>query len=151
MHKVLLLIFFLFFVISVFAGKITGIITDDKDKPLPYASILVKESGRGTTANQEGRYSLELNPGDYTIVVQYVGFAKQEQKVHMDNSDKHLDFTLKPQQLQLKDVVVSSSREDPAYAIIRHAIKKREEYRTALDSFTCEAYIKTLIKTRANL
>jgi hypothetical protein len=141
--------FSLFFVISVFAGKITGIITDDKGKPLPYASIVVKENGRGTTANQEGRYSLELNPGDYTIVVQYVGFTKQEQKVQMGDGDKYLDFTLKPQQLQLKDVVVSSSREDPAYAIIRHAIKKREEYRTALDSFTCEAYIKTLIKTRA--
>ena len=46
-------------------------------------------------------------------------------------------------------MVVSSGSEDPAYAIIRHAIKKREEYRNALDSFTCEAYIKTLIKTRS--
>jgi hypothetical protein len=149
MHKVLPLLFSLLFTVTAFAGKLTGIITDDKGKPLPYASVSVKENGRGTTANQEGRYSIELNTGDYTIVVQYVGFTKQEQKIHIDSSDKHLDFTLQPQQLQLKDVVVSSDREDPAYAIIRHAIKKREEYRTALDSFTCEAYIKTQIKTRA--
>ncbi len=149
MHKILSLLLTAFFATTVFAGRITGTITDDKGKPLPYASISVKEKGSGTTANQEGHYSLELNPGDYTIVVQYVGFAKQEKKVHIDNTDKQLDFTLVPQQLQLNDVVVSSSREDPAYAIIRHAIKKREEYRTALDSFTCEAYIKTLIKTRA--
>jgi hypothetical protein len=140
---------FLFLATASFAGKITGVISDDKGKPLPYASILVKEKGTGTTANQEGRYSLELSPGDYTIIVQYVGFAKQEHKIHMDSDNKRLDFILKPQQLQLNDVVVSSSREDPAYAIIRHAIKKREGYRTALDSFTCEAYIKTLIKTRA--
>ena len=149
MHKILPLIFSLFFATAAFAGKITGIISDDKGNPLQYASITVKEKGIGTTANQEGRYSLELSAGDYTIIVQYVGFAKLEQKVHIDNNDKHLDFILKPLQLQLKDVVVSSGSEDPAYAIIRHAIKKREEYRTALDSFTCEAYIKTLIKTRA--
>jgi len=149
MYKILLLTSSLFFTITVFAGKLTGIIADDKGKPLAYASILVKENGRGTTANQEGRYLLDLNAGDYTIVVRYVGYAKQEQKVHIGNDDVHLDFKLQPQQLQLKDVVVSSNREDPAYAIIRHAIKKREEYRIALDSFTCEAYIKTFIKTRA--
>src|SRR5438477_10056914 len=149
LNKVLPLAFFLFFTITASAGKITGIITDDKGNPLAYASILIKENGRGTTANQDGHYSLELSAGDYTIVVQYVGFARQEQKVHMENADTHLDFVLKPLQLQLKDVIVSTGGEDPAYAIIRNAIKKREEYRTALDSFTCEAYIKTLIKTRA--
>jgi hypothetical protein len=148
-NKILLVLFILFFTITAFAGKITGVISDDKGNPLPYASITIKEKHIGTTANQEGRYSLELSAGDYTIVVQYVGFAKLEQKVHIDDTDKHLDFTLHPSQLQLKDVVVSSGSEDPAYAIIRHAIKKREGYRTALDSFTCEAYIKTLIKTRA--
>jgi len=148
-YKILLLFFITFFTVTAFAGKITGVISDDKGNPLPYASITIKEKHIGTTANQEGHYSLELSAGDYTIIIQYVGFAKLEQKVHIDDNDKHLDFSLHPSQLQLKDVVVSSGAEDPAYAIIRHAIKKREEYRTALDSFTCEAYIKTLIKTRA--
>src|SRR4029077_15775373 len=31
---------------------------------------------------------------------------------------------------------------------IRHAIKKRKDYQNPLDSFTCEAYIKTLIRSR---
>jgi len=148
-NSFLLLLLILFFTTNAIAGKITGVISDDKGNPLPYASISIKEKNTGTTANQQGYYSLELNAGDYTLIVQYVGFAKLEQKIHMDNTDKRVDFTLHPSQLQLKDVVVSSNREDPAYAIIRNAIKKREEYRNALDSFSCEAYIKTLIKTRA--
>lgn len=45
-------------------------------------------------------------------------------------------------------VVVRPGGEDPAYAIIRHAIKKRKDYENPLDSFTCEAYIKTLARTR---
>jgi hypothetical protein len=48
----------------------------------------------------------------------------------------------------MKEVVVKPGGEDPAYEIIRHAIKKRKDYEAPLDSFTCEAYIKTLIKTR---
>jgi len=148
MNKTLLLIIILLFLNKAFAGKISGTVYDEKNAPLPYASILIKESGRGTTANQEGRYSLELTAGNYTIVVQYVGYAKQEKKIHVENSNLQLDFKLQPQQLKLNDVVVKSNAEDPAYAIIRNAIKKREEYRTALDSFTCEAYIKTLLKTR---
>ncbi len=148
MHKILLLLFIVFSS-TAFAGKITGTIKDDKGNALSYASISVKEKSSGTTANQQGHYQLELSAGDYTIVVQYVGFAKQEKKVHVSDADMQLDFVLQPSQLQLKDVVISSGREDPAYNIIRHAIKKREEYHNALDSFTCEAYIKTLIKTRA--
>jgi len=148
-NTILLLSLILFFTTNAIAGKITGVISDDKGNPLPYASITIKEKNTGTTANQQGYYSLELNAGEYTLVIQYVGFAKLEQKIHVDNTDKRVDFTLHPSQLQLKDVVISSNREDPAYAIIRQAIKKRDEYRDALDSFTCEAYIKTLIKTRS--
>lgn len=148
MQKILPFLFILFST-AAFAGRITGTIKDDKGNTLPYASVSIKEKGSGTTANQQGYYSLELAAGDYTIVVQYVGFAKQEKKVHVTDAGMQLDFMLKPSQLQLKDVVVSSNGEDPAYAIIRHAIKKRQAYHDALDSFTCEAYIKTLIKTRA--
>ena len=148
MQKILPLLFILFST-AAFAGRITGTIKDDKGNALPYASVSIKEKGSGTTANQQGHYSLELAAGDYTIVVQYVGFAKQEKKVHVTDAGMQLDFMLKPSQLQLKDVVVSSNGEDPAYAIIRHAIKKRQAYHDALDSFTCEAYIKTQIKTRA--
>jgi hypothetical protein len=49
----------------------------------------------------------------------------------------------------MKEVVVKADAEDPAYEIIRHAIKKRKSYENPLDSFTCEAYIKTLLKTRS--
>ena len=71
--------------------------------------------------------------------------------MHVTAEDMQLNFELEPQQLQLNDVVVKSGAEDPAYEIIRNAIKKRPEYRSPLDSFTCEAYIKTLMKTRKPL
>ncbi len=43
---------------------------------LVYASILVKGTTQGTTANKEGNYFLQLEPGTYTIVAQYVGYNR---------------------------------------------------------------------------
>ena len=143
---------FNFFFINIFfyahAGKISGTVTDDKGNILPFASILVKGTSKGTTTNNEGKYFLELDAGKYTIISQYVGFARQEKTINVTNENIKLDFQLSLQQLSLQEVVVHPGGEDPAYEIIRQAIKKRKDYENPLDSFTCEAYIKTLIKTR---
>jgi hypothetical protein len=130
------------------ARKISGTVTDDKGNILAYASILVKGTGKGTTTNNEGRYFLELDPGNYTIICQYVGYTRVEKKITVAEGSNTLDFQLSQQQLTMQAVVVRPGGEDPAYAIIRQAIKKRKSYENPLDSFTCEAYIKTLVKTR---
>jgi hypothetical protein len=149
MNKLLLLInIFILFSSTTFAGKVNGRVVDEKNNPLPYASLFIKEISKGTTANQEGRYFFDLKPGNYTLIVQYVGYATLTKKIEVSNNDMQLDLQLQPQQLHLNDVVVRSGGEDPAYEIIRNAINKRESYRAPLDSFTCETYIKTLIKTR---
>src|SRR5438445_2900929 len=130
------------------ATRISGIVKDDKGNALPYASILVKGSTRGVTANNEGKYFLDLSPGDYTLVCQYVGYAREEKKIRVGEEGLVVNFQLALQQLSMGEVVVRPGGEDPAYEIIRHAIKKRKDYQSPLDSFTCEAYIKTLIKSR---
>ena len=131
------------------AIKISGTITDDKGNILPFASVLIKGSSQGTTSNNLGKYFLDLPAGNYTIVCQYVGYARQEKKVQLNVESIILDFQLSVQQTNLKEVVIKSGAEDPAYEIIRHAIKKRKSYENPLDSFTCEAYIKTLIRSRS--
>ena len=133
---------------AVHATRISGIVTDDKGNTLPYSSILVKGTTRGVTANNEGRYFLDLAPGNYTLTCQYVGYAREEKKITVTQENLQVNFQLSLQQLSMPDVVVHPGGEDPAYAIIRHAIKKRKDYESPLDSFTCEAYIKTLITTR---
>src|ERR1700760_986679 len=145
---------FLYFVLVLFAPlatlatRVTGTVKDEKGNPLAYSSLLIKGTTRGVTAGGDGRYVFDLAPGEYTIVCQYVGYGKQEKKVTVGNSDVVLDFKLSVLQLSMAEVVVRPGGEDPAYAIIRHAIKKRKDYEHPLDSFTVEAYIKTLMKTR---
>jgi len=135
-------------VTATYAGRITGTVRDDKGNILPYSSILVKGTTRGVTANAEGHYVLDVSPGNYTLVCQYVGYTRQEKKITVSAGEQVVDFMLSPQQLSMAEVVVRPGGEDPAYDIIRHAIKKRRDYEAPLDSFTCEAYMKTLMKTR---
>jgi len=133
---------------SVFAGRISGIVTDDKGDPLPYASVFVKGTTLGTTANNRGKFFLDLETGNYTITCQHVGYTRQEKPVTVINGAQELNFQLLLQQTTMKEVIVRAGAEDPAYEIIRNAIKKKKDYVEPLDSFTCEAYIKTLIRAR---
>lgn len=142
------LLFALFFSVTAYAGPVKGTVTDEKGNPLAYASISVKGRNSGTTTNAEGKYQLELSEGVYFITCQYVGYARQEKKVAVNGAVTTADFQLAVQQTAMKEVIVKSGGEDPAYAVIRNAIKKRPEYREPMDSFICEAYIKTLMKTR---
>ena len=130
------------------AGTISGVVTDEKGHILPFASILVKGTPLGTTANNEGKYFLHLQQGNYVIVAQYVGYQRQEKEVQLGDADVQLNFSLGLQNLSLKEVVVKPGAEDPAYEIIRNAIKKREYYRNQLDEFDCEVYTKGIFKLR---
>ncbi len=131
------------------AVRISGTVSDDKGNILPFASIFVKGSSQGTTSNNRGKYFLDLPAGTYTIVCQYVGYGRQEKTITLTSESVVLDFQLSIQQTKLKEVTVKPGGEDPAYEIIRQAIKKRKTYENPLDSFTCEAYIKTLIRSES--
>jgi hypothetical protein len=116
---------------------------------LPFSSISVKGTAKGVTANSGARFNLTLQAGTYTLVCQHVGYAKQERQVVVENNDQEIIFILSLQKFQLKEIVIKSGEEDPAYEIIRQAIKKRSFYNRQVKAFTCEAYIKGIVKLRS--
>jgi len=148
MRSILLLLFIVRFSAVALAGKVHGSVTDEKGNLLPFASILVKGTSIGTSANNEGKYFLHLSPGKYVIVAQYVGYQREEKNIVVTEADKQVDFKLSLQNFSLKEVVVRPGGEDPAYEIIRNAIKKRSYYLNQLDRFQCEVYTKGIFKLR---
>ncbi|MEI9912193.1 MAG: DUF5686 family protein [Bacteroidota bacterium] len=138
-----------FFILSLisFAGKVSGKVTDDNGAPLAYASISIKGTTKGTNANSSGNYSITLSPGQYTLICQYVNYKKEETTITVTADDQVVNFTLTIQQLTLSEVIVRKG-EDPAYEIIRQAIKKRSYYNNQVDSFSVDVYIKGLLRSR---
>ena len=129
------------------AQRVSGLVTGTDGKPLAYASVYVKGKETGTFTNPGGRYTLSLPPGNHLLVCRYVGFAGEERPVTIGEKDVTVDFVLKPLEVTLGEVVVKSG-EDPAYAIIRNAIRKRTDYRKQPAAFECKVYAKGQLSLR---
>ena len=147
MIKILFTLSFTICSLITYSQKIKGVVTDSNGKILPFASVFIKENNKGTNANSEGKYSLKLEQGSYTLVCQYVGYKKEERKITVTNDDQEQNFILTLQEMILSEVVVKNG-EDPAYQIIRNTIKKRTFYERQLDKFQCEVYTKGQLRLR---
>jgi hypothetical protein len=132
---------------NVFAQQVSvsGKVTDGNGKPIPFASIYIQNTTKGTSANSEGDYSLQLSPGQYTIQYKAVGYKQESRQVDL-NGNKVINITLPVEVYQLQGVSVSANGEDPAYAIVRKAIKKRKTYLGEVKAYSCDIYIKGLQK-----
>ncbi len=49
---------------------VTGTVTDNTGKPVPFASVLVKGAGKGVQTNVNGEYSVKVNKGDVLVISQ---------------------------------------------------------------------------------
>lgn len=135
--------------VSLYAAVISGTIKSSvKDAPLPFSSVLVKGTTKGASANNNGFYSITLEPGTYTLVFQYIGYQTVESKVTVGKTNQTINIQLSPQDYKLSEVIVKSGGEDPAYGIIRNAIAKRATYLREIKQYTAEVYIKGQMQLR---
>ena len=131
------------------AVPVTGVVKNAFGEVLPFASIVVKGATIGATANNEGQYFLNLPNGGYTLQCMHVGYTMAEKEITVSGEAIQLNFILPMQQLTLREVVIGGNTEDPAYEIIRQAIKKRPYYKNQVDAFECKVYIKGQLKLKS--
>ena len=127
---------------------LSGKIIDENGKPVPFASVYVKGSTKGTSANVDGDYLLKLQPGQYDMLYRAVGYKQVSQSVNLEKNTV-LNITLKAELYELGAVTISASGQDPAYAIIRKAIRRRKAHLSEVKAYTAEVYIKGLQKLLA--
>ena len=145
-----LFLFFLgiFFLQDISAQKIYGTVVNSNGDLLPFASITIKGTTKGTSANDRAKYAINILAGTYTIVCQNLGYTSSEKKVTITN-DTELSFMLREQKLSMETVVIKNGGEDPAYEIIRNTIRRRNFYANQVKEFTCNIYGKDLIKLKS--
>lgn len=105
MSKTILLIVALIISVEVIAqSTVTGTVVDDENNPVPYASVTVKESKKGTATDANGRFSIVVNTGE-TLVISAVSFAPQEVTV---SGTGPVSIQLKGGEQTLNEVVVTA-------------------------------------------
>ncbi|UEG52691.1 DUF5686 and carboxypeptidase regulatory-like domain-containing protein [Mucilaginibacter daejeonensis] len=120
-----------------------GTVKDQNGQPIPFVTVVVKGTSKGSPANSDGEYNLSLASGNYDILFKGIGYKQQIRPVAL-TADRVLNVQLEPESFVLQNVVVKAGGEDPAYAIIRKAIRKRNTYLTQVKSYQCDTYIKGL-------
>ena len=81
--------------------RITGVVSDAMG-PVIGATVAVKGTTNGTTTDNDGRFALNVSPGQ-TLVVTYVGYLAKEVKVGQQNS---YDIFIEEDNQLLDEVVV---------------------------------------------
>ncbi|MGE5457747.1 MAG: carboxypeptidase-like regulatory domain-containing protein, partial [Methanococcaceae archaeon] len=131
--------------------RLEGTIYDSSNKqPLSYATVQLKATTTGTTTNNQGRFTLDLPQGSHTLIVRYIGFRSQEVSIQIPYSNR-LEVSLDPLSIELSEVVISSKDEDPAYRIIRKAIRNKENNIKSVNSFEYDEYRKDIFKSAGQI
>jgi Family of unknown function (DUF5686)/CarboxypepD_reg-like domain len=125
-------------------AQLTGRITDVKGEPIPFTNVYVENTSNGTNANADGYYTFDIK-GSQKVVFQSLGYKKRVETVEISGKTT-LDIQLVAADFELAEVVVKANAEDPAYPIIRQAIKLRTTYRNQVSSYSYDAYIKGVQK-----
>jgi hypothetical protein len=101
-------------------ASISGIVTDQQKKPIPGASVQIRNNSTGfttrTSTNAQGEYTFKELPlgGPYTVKAVYIGFGDQTRNGYMLNQGDAVKITINMQEasqnLEAVEVVASGLR-----------------------------------------
>ncbi|SHG69832.1 TonB-dependent receptor [Flavobacterium defluvii] len=93
-------------------GTISGVLTDKESNnaALPFANVLIKGTNISVNTDIDGKYSFNVNPGNYTIIFSFVGYETKEAPVTVKAGETVvINQVLSSGSYTLKDVVVKST------------------------------------------
>lgn len=94
-------------------GTLRGIALDEETaEPIMFASVYIPEIESGTTTDLDGAFSVDLAPGNYTIELTYVGYAKStiSDVVIKSGEVNNLDIRMGTASEVLQEVVVEAKQ-----------------------------------------
>jgi hypothetical protein len=148
-REIVVLIFFISLITNILTPHsgssqvIKGRILDEKNEPVPYATIFVSETKEGTISNAEGNYSLTLSQGNYHLTIRSLGYFQMDIEINLDSDTLLHDIFLLRQEYSIKEIKVFPGKEDPAYFIMRKAMANASYFREKIKHYEAELYIKS--------
>ena len=91
--------------------ELTGRIIDSDQKAIPYATVVVlsgTDQVAGGSTNDEGRFSLSVESGNYTFNARYIGYKSVERTIEVKASTDLSEITLEADETAIDEVVVTA-------------------------------------------
>lgn len=83
--------------------SVSGVIADHTGVPIPFASVVIKNTMLGASSDENGLYSLNNVPADATLIFSSIGYKTVESAV---SGRKRIDATLAPAPEALEETIV---------------------------------------------
>jgi len=88
---------------------ITGTITDNKKQPVPGASLAIKGSYDGATADSSGRFRFKTyEKGQQVLTVSSIGYATVELTINISGAELNVPVVLKQEVTEMSAVVITA-------------------------------------------
>ncbi|QTE21698.1 TonB-dependent receptor [Polaribacter cellanae] len=121
--------FFLFLFASILANAqsftFSGKIVNENKQPLFGATILVKETKKGTATDFDGNFSLKLPKGVYTLQASFIGYKTISEKITLSKNEEYV-IQLNPDATQLGEILVSAVRVNATVPVTFSNLSKKE-------------------------
>ena len=126
---ILLVVFFALIHNGFGQTKVSGIVLDNSNQPIPYANIVFKGSNTGVVSNEDGRFYIESTNNYTELIVSFTGFPDKIVKLpKLVNFDFKVILT---EGNTLKEVKIfagkTSKKNNPALDILRKIWERRRK------------------------
>lgn len=95
--------------ISVAQVNITGVVRDAQQHPLPGATVQVENKTAFAVTNELGEFQLRLPPGDYTLLVRFLGYHDKREVVQAQ-ADVRVAIQLEESAIVTDEVIINATR-----------------------------------------
>jgi len=127
---ILYLSFIVVFTSAVFSQtKVSGVVLDQLNKPIPFANVAFKNSSEGVVCSEDGVFYIESSKDYKTIIITSVGYSDKEIDL-----EKPINYNFKIQLKEietLNEVVIfrgkTSKKNNPALDILRKIWERRRK------------------------
>jgi hypothetical protein len=114
---------------------IKGIVTDEQNRSVPFASVWLGDSGNGAVSNESGNFKIVLKPGNHIITFRSPGYEPLV-KTLLVGSDSDV-YRMHPiSRMASKQPVISTD------SLIGQVIAKRKIFRARVPAYAGYIYLK---------
>lgn len=92
-------------------SNVKGLVLDSEtNEPLAGANIVIKELNRGISSNKQGGFQFEnIDQGDYTILVTFLGYYDHKIKINIKSEDVFFEIKMLPSMIEMEKVIVTAT------------------------------------------
>lgn len=110
MPKIIFFVILLLNTAGAFAqGAISGKVTDEKNRPVPFANVYIKDTYDGGSTDENGNFSFTTDvTGEAILGVSSVGYETYEQPVNIGSEELIIEIKVKSKISELNTVVITA-------------------------------------------